>query len=504
MVSDEYINRQFAEASLDEFPEFAYDTRWFFEYVDRITQLYVSYRKKYVVMRFGGMPYIPKNSDGSFKKLDNGAMVSHMLRRQAVSVFAGPYSAKFMCFDVDDGNADTVHKIINKAEEIGIPRDLMYVSSSGNKGYHIEVFFDDLVYTYQMAAFYKKICRDCSLDEKKVEFRPTHGQAIKLPLSIHRVTGNVCWYLDQETLEPIESLEYLFEIKQMGKDAFVKIFEEKCRSGYYAASIASKSNEYQEEIEKPQSSHEVIVADGWPMLTEPQMRFKTITAIAVYERYHGAEAEDLKERLYEWIKVQPDEFVIDPPEVVAYDIEKVVGWVFSPKFKCASEEKSAVFTELDISTILNQDSKARRKFMFLAKLYEKKYGALAMSCQRIGEYIGCSLYYVNQHIIPNLMSQGVLKKSVGQWKVVNGNLLRDTNKYWTLDDEHCRKIPCTQRFVEIGERLTPERFDAIYYGLLAKMVTSAELSKHLSKSEIKWIKENGKNEKGLVDRRDDS
>ena len=103
--------------------------------------------------------------------------------------------------------------LIDCLEAFGFPRDQIYVSFSGGKGYHVEIFFDNLVATEQLAQMYRWVVTKGAFDPHKVEFRPTNTMAIKLPLSIHARTGNMCWYVNRETLAPIERAEYIMEIE---------------------------------------------------------------------------------------------------------------------------------------------------------------------------------------------------------------------------------------------------------------------------------------------------
>lgn len=497
IMPDDFINSQFQNAVLEDYPELSFGNRWFFEYVDRISDLYISFRQRYVVMKQGFNPYCPKNADGSYRKLDNKAMCLHMMGKHAISVFAGPCSSKFICFDVDDGSKESVHMIIDKAEEIGVPRKLVYVSTSGGKGYHVEIFFDGFVYTYMLAAFYKKICKECGFDEKKIEFRPTKGQAIKLPLSKHYKTDNTCWYLDRDTFEPIKDREYLFEIQQMNADAFVKIAEGKCQNGTVTNKITTTFGKYEsrviDEMGDPNESKIQVLSDGWPMLTCGGMRYKTMLAIAIYERYHGADKEDLRNRFDEWISVQAKEYITDDQRRIDYDIRKIVEWVFGPSFHCGAEERNISITDSDVFLILSQKSKTRRKFVFLTLFFEKRFGCLRMSSKRIGDYINCRFETVLRTVVPSLVAQGVIRKETGKWRIVNTNLIRDSNKYWVCPHvEGIQKINCSGSSVQNSERLIPENFDEVFYKMLVDMVEIPELQKYLSKSEIEQIKGNEK------------
>ena len=114
--------------------------------VEHLKRLYVSCRTHYVVSRPGQRFYVPKRN-GAFCPLTDMALLKHLQHEYAVGIYAGDNGSRFICFDMDDGNADTVRRVIAELEALGIPPDRIYVSFSGRKGYHVEVFFDTVVET---------------------------------------------------------------------------------------------------------------------------------------------------------------------------------------------------------------------------------------------------------------------------------------------------------------------------------------------------------------------
>ena len=165
----------------------------------KMSELYVSYRKRYVLSKPDGPMFVPKNREDVPCVLTDRVLFNHLRRKYAIAIFAGPRASRFICFDVDDGSADTVRAIIHGLTALGFPKDRIHVSLSGGKGYHVEMFFDRLVYTNRLFTLYSMVIRQAHLDPRKVEFRPLPGNAIKLPLSIHGKTGNVCWFVDPKT-----------------------------------------------------------------------------------------------------------------------------------------------------------------------------------------------------------------------------------------------------------------------------------------------------------------
>ena len=183
----------------------------FYDAVNALTSLYVTNVDRFV-MGVNQHYFIPH------KKLDNNVILGHMNMKYSIGVFSYPNSSKFICFDVDMGDKDIVFKVINALRSFGFPQEYIYVSSSGGKGYHVEMFFDKPLNLKLLHDLYDWVIEEENLDPKKVEFRPTFTQAIKLPLSRHPKTGNICWYLDQQTLSPIKDISYITQIVQMSRD----------------------------------------------------------------------------------------------------------------------------------------------------------------------------------------------------------------------------------------------------------------------------------------------
>lgn len=161
-----------------------------------LADLYVTYRKRFNMMIPDGTIFMPK-CKGKPLPLKNTHLASHVRQKYAVAIFAGKYSSKFMCLDVDTPDKALVQNILEALTELGIQEDMLHVSNSGGKGFHIDLFFDSLMYTEDLKTLYNHL--GAMMDLSKVEFRPTYKQSIKLPLSVHCKTGNVCWYLDKHT-----------------------------------------------------------------------------------------------------------------------------------------------------------------------------------------------------------------------------------------------------------------------------------------------------------------
>ena len=460
----------------------------FFRVVDRLFDLYVSYRGRFVTMSQDGKIFIQKRSvknESVPAKLTSAVMCAHLNQRISISVFAGPHSAKFICFDVDDGKASTVREIVDTCEEAGIPRSKIYVSTSGGKGYHVEIFFDHLVYVSILKDFYDWVCFKASLDKTKVEFRPTHGHAIKLPLSRNFKTGNVCWYLDRETLCPITDAEYIFEIEKVSSEAFQMIAESVREE--YRKSWTVDATKMQSHVHIPFSEFEQY--DDLPDLTAKGMTHKTILAITIHLKKKGFTQEQTVARLLDWYSKQDRQYLTDSDFVIRNDIKNAVKWVFSDSFVIShKQELFPTFTQGDIRLILSQVYRSDRYVLFAIMYYCKKYGDANISYDRLARVCNLSpLCVVNA--INRLLAIEAISKKAGKAHYDGKSFKRDRNVYWVTTKRPPFYIECSVESHTIQHEITEDNFRSVYYTTLLRMVDRASLKKILSRSEYKKLEE---------------
>ena len=477
----------------------------FFEIADRLCELYVTYRRRYVMM-INGSIFIPKK-DGPVA-LSNSVICKHLNKKLAIGVFAGEYSSKFVCFDVDDGNQETVRTILSLAEQFGIPRKYLYVSSSGGKGYHVEVFFDTLVYTEKLRIFYEWIIRKGKLNPGKVEFRPTHMQAIKLPLSKHVKTGNVCWFLDRETFAPFEYESYICEIEQYSASEFNALVDQ-CG---IRKPVLDDSDDIDVILNMPcarmltQQEQDVIAGTcPFPDITQPGQRHHLTRSIAIHNRSIGMSMEESTEALLKWWSVQDKTITNTPDSEAIEDIHELVAWTFSDAFIVPHRTKKLSITKDMIRLCLSQETKTERKLMFLIACFCSAYGRMNMSYDRIAKYLDCSAISVRK-ILPKMVDNGWVRRVCGRSTSVGGKFVRKPNTYW-INDEKCSELqnmkiqwafdePLVYEAQEDSDtdnagrmrtfipELEPEGFTEFYYDMIRRTVSKKSYKDFLTRSEI--------------------
>lgn len=258
---------------------------------------------------------------------------------------------------MDDGNRETVKAILDALTDMGVPRSRIYVSLSGGKGYHVEMFFDEIVSTKDLQTLYQNVIVRKDLDPVKVEFRPTHTAAIKLPLSRHARTGQVCWYVDRDTFAPIESADYLLEIETVPMEVFNPILA----SCERVEAKKEKKSATENRVEKNAAAE---ARNLGTVLEREGTRHNMMRNMAIFMRTHGKDIDECRDELKRWIEAQNPNLYKSSLEEVEEDIENILNWVFSERFTLQFSRKPSDQTTIcasQMKEVLRQSNRSSRR-----------------------------------------------------------------------------------------------------------------------------------------------
>lgn len=452
--------------------------------VEELKKHYCYYRQDYIVMT-------KKYSKTTGHYFKDGVIKSHLKGYYAIGVFSGPNATKFISVDVDDGGKVAVHKVIDTFCELGIPRDMMYVSTSGKKGYHVDLFFDPYIYNNNAKNLYDLMIWRSELDPAKVEFRPSPKQAIKLPLGIHMQTGNRCWYVDRETLKPIESFDYIKEIRHMDSSIVKDILRKWNKEHWNEMYIDMICND---------SGHQITTEYNYEMkeeyyekhkLVKPGTRHSLMLQIARDLRLNGAYRSQIIRALRGWYYKQDKALIETPENAVLEDIDEIAEWaeenvpiVF--KRELPKDPKPIVFDKYDINYILMAPTKAARKITLLLWTYCKIYGVSQISYEAIAKTTGC-VVATAETAVAKMVKDRIIYKEGGGISRRKDKLVRRANKY-TMPKKKILGCPrdedlVAEEYVYKG-LFNRDNFDEYYYKVLSGICKESYLSKFLTKGEL--------------------
>lgn len=387
----------------------------------KMIELYVSYRGRYILCLPTGNIVTPKRKDGRYSWLSDNVLRNHLQQKYAVGVFADGYGSKFICFDVDDGNPDTVRAVIDELTALGFSDTDIHVSYSGGKGYHVEMFFDESIFINRLQALYNHVITARSLDPHKVEFRPMNTASIKLPLSRHARTGNMCWYVDRQTLTPIMTPEYILHIQQIrAVDAKALIPE--------CTVATDNSTNKKDGSERGHSSPET--RNLGTTLEQEGTRHNMMRNIAVFKRTHGTSREDCESALEEWIQAQDPLYYKSSQGEIRRDINELIAWVYSDRFilqKPMSSDSTVLRTSM-LKGVLEQNSRTARRLYFLL-LARCRMQQPRISLKDAGKAIGVSAPSVGKAIRVLAANGHILIDDGRRLKLEDGTFSAESRSY---------------------------------------------------------------------------
>lgn len=449
----------------------------FFAVVNKLEDLYITYRGRYVMTMAGKKPFVcvPKKQ-GEPSPLKNRTICAHVSQSIAICVFAGLTASKFMTFDLDIDDKEVLRRLVDVIESTGIGRDYIAISTSGGKGYHVDIFFNDRIDTQTLLDYYWHVMSIGDFNPRKIEFRPTYTQAIKLPLSKHHKTGRACWFLDHDTLEEIADRDQIFSYRQMPTswfddlvtkmnaeseaiidDATEDVDESKAKNNVRQTGVTKKK------LMRRESANIPIVTDlqNLPDVMEPGTRNELMKRIALRCRAESLSEEEILDVLTEWSHYQHEhnqDKMNSPLDVSLKDAIALAKWaseldVLPAKCRPAKHD----FTVQNASNLLSCGHGVARKMYFYIAVYCNKINRTNVSCGRLGEIFG-TLDVAPLKAMRRLLAAGLIQCKPGRRSHNGTNFICMANTY-----RLAKKLPPSTienplvEYVDIEGRLLQDR-----------------------------------------------
>jgi hypothetical protein len=388
--------------------------------IEKLNDLYVRNRSKYLILNSDGQystiyynkKQKDKNKKGA-KPLIDFHMKRHLQGKATVGVFASYLDTKLICFDVDIKDKEqaksVVYKLIYTLTWLGIEHEYIHISTSGNKGYHVEIFFDEPISNDTVKSFYLLVMNKSqliNLDFGQVELRPTATQGVKIPLGCNFKNKDwqtqECWYIDFENrLEPIKSEEYILTIRKLESSKLLDILNkhEDAINRYSEKQI----EEYQNVVEqyKPLEVYKQNIDEGSTLeaieklieegLTRPNTRHNSLLKIAKYYRHIGMSREEAEPLLIDWMKSQDKRLYTSSWEFCHKDIREIVKDVYERGYSL-THTKSIGITEDETRQIIEVEGKSDKLVIYAMLTHSKRYalsnGVFYMTVVQIEEATG--------------------------------------------------------------------------------------------------------------------
>ncbi|MEV9639811.1 hypothetical protein ABZ756_03840 [Mammaliicoccus sciuri] len=401
------------------------------EHINKFNQLFVLTRRKYIYQPSDTKSWITFDHDknGKYPKFNDSMIKRHLNGKGTYGVFSAKSFTKFLTFDVDvKGDMDRAKwitmKLVYSLQQAGIDDKDIHISLSGNKGYHVDLYFNEPISNDIAYDFYELMISHSECTHTEIEFRPFMLKyGVKLPLGIHQGTGKRCWYVDKDNYyKPIKSFDYILKIEQMNVDAIYNILE-RARDIYDEQEIVEVEetrqllerqvtplNSYKQNVDEKETIEaiEKLLYEGIQMVgTRHNSSFK----IAKYFRYQGFEQEETLDMLNEWIKQQDETKYTTPLEACYKDNELIVDYIYEKEVSMTFQSKKLEVSYEEMKQILKLKTLNQKIIAYCLLIHSKRFanqqGVFYMSFNQMCVASGLSDKTVRT-IVNTLEESGIL------------------------------------------------------------------------------------------------
>lgn len=342
-------------------------------------------------------------------------IIKHIKKERTIGIYTYSKETTFLTFDIDEDNMKYVEEIYYELKRVGIDDNQILMSWSGNKGYHITVFFNNPILKSKVNRLFNLIMWSTGISDiirengsKVVESRGTSNQAVKIPFSINRKNkveyrqiknhddwtirtkegkGNYCFLINEyggetDTLNKIVEMQKI-EISTI--DKIISDLEEE--KAFYEAMEKRTTETYKDELKeieiKKLANKVDIIRNGIEALLckpiEAKERNKTLLKIAIYNKSNNMSSGDNERFLinYTTDKNINHKFETAMDENIR-EIKSIIKTIYysetANKYQIFGELKELSFTRNEIFEILSIKEKHLRKFYFIMFTHYKMFG----------------------------------------------------------------------------------------------------------------------------------
>lgn len=353
--------------------------------VNKMNELFITYRKTY-------LRQLGEDSNYQFitttkAKLTDWVVTKHLKQLDTVGVKLGAQGlTKFFSFDIDirdkvDRKRVTLDLVELLDKYYGINRKDIHVWFSGEKGYHVDLYFDEVIFEKKLVPFYNEVLYRLEESNSRIERRPTKGLGVKLPLGIHQRTRKFCQYVDNIRLNPLP-IDYFLNIKPMNLGDFKENVLDDCSEDLkpkgdknFVKGIDIK--EVNDGKLTRKYVHEVFTKGH---LLESGSRNKfTYEASIVLKMQGNTEKEVynlISAIIYNTLNNVNTKSFIDTswtPEQLAIETKRVIKNTFEKDYMLNMSAKKIIFYKEELDIILCVKRKHHRYLLFSLLVQSKKY-----------------------------------------------------------------------------------------------------------------------------------
>jgi len=437
--------------------------------------------------------------------LSNNDFVQHLRLERTIGIYSYTKDTTFLTFDIDEDNMKYVQIINSTLRNYGIEENQILISYSGNKGYHITIFFNAPILKIIAKKLFDLILWSAELETCKrdnganvIEAMGVTNQGVKLPLSLNR--KNTRMKKDSNSLAKEEKENFCFLINRYGRqhytlykiESMLKIETKKVNDIIDKIEVkkALCNKNVLSVNETVHFNKRNLFEETSALLNEPiqaKQRHRTLLKIAIYNKSIGLISDENERILINYvsnpnIKHQCDTSICESVR----EIKSIIKTIYnSDKYKFCLGLEGLSFTKDEIVEILSVNDKHLRKFYFIMfiqyKMFaDKKSGEFFMTYESFKNAINLNGKVINKNLLKleELGKIQFIRKGVRNYKA---------DKIQNLPNIYKLKNDCFSENEEIQYRLLKlEKEDSSditfvnFEMMCAKVLSKTEIKRYFS------------------------
>lgn len=397
-----------------------------------INDFYITYRRKYLMM-------LPNASTITRSEtLMDWSIKSHLLQKSRIGIKFGKGS-KVIGLDLDTLDTDILNRTYQALLTFGLLENNILMTSSGNKGYHIDIFLDNFLSRDIITKFYKVLLWEVDANTREIEIRGNSDAGYYLPFSInlkasnnkdrhygycgivnkygvmeHRVTQNIeklesLCKADTSIVNDIVSINYDYMMEDMQVTP-TPPHEPTAKEDTDTKGLLTDALEDYKLLDVYNTSVDSIVKQISSLKElQPSTRHNIAFVYAIALRETGLTKQQVHNSLIEWHE-QATGYLSSWNEVL-YDCESITNSIFQVntkgfRYNLASQNYEPYLTKQNLVEFAGVKSVPQRRI----------YIALAVHCNTFGDAQGkfyMTHKQINSTLGTNIKSVGVIKHIMG-------------------------------------------------------------------------------------------
>lgn len=394
--------------------------------------------------------------------LNKKDFMEHLQTKRTLGIIPHSHQVYFLTFDIDVYNFRIVLSITRAMNELGINNNQILTSFSGNKGYHVTIFFEDAIGKKNAQSLFNIILYKSgwyednyrTTDKGKsipiIEHRGITQQGVKLPLSINLNNkgplDNFCYLCDEYVNEvdtltkiasmqkiPMKTLDNIINSNLKTVNKYIKELEEKRKKSINKNKKSSK--QILKIVNREINNDELIITPG--------NRHIMIRDLAIENKVKRHYTQEENEEFLKNFSNNPKHCFNTSKEENEREIDSILNTIYnsktSYKYENITYNEKIKFTKDEVMDILSLDKKLRSVYFAFIICY-KRYGKseepeFYMAYSEIAKIAGGKNGDNRKKIemLEELNKIKIIQK--GEWAVGwENNKRKLTNKYALVND----------------------------------------------------------------------